>query len=53
MLIYEKNGNIFALAGVEVKRLFDSRSLGFVVHNEEILLRIWRLCDMLQRVRIK
>lgn len=47
MLVYEQDSNVLALAGEAIKGSLDGRILRFRVHNEEVLLVVWRLRNML------
>lgn len=46
MLIDEHNSNILSLFGKSHEGLFNRRFLGLAIHNEEILLGVWRVRDM-------
>jgi len=46
MLVYQKDGNVLPLFGKTVKCFLDRRGCGFLVDDEEITLRVWRLSDM-------
>lgn len=48
MLIDQQNANVFTLLCELIEGRFDSRVIGFRVHNEEVLLRVWRRRDVLQ-----
>jgi hypothetical protein len=48
MLVYEQNGDILALLGETLKRSFNVRVLCLGIYNEEVLLRIWRLGNVLK-----
>jgi hypothetical protein len=47
MLVYEQDGNVLALGGEAIKSSLDVAVLGFGVDDKEVLLRVWRLCDVL------
>jgi hypothetical protein len=47
VLVNEQDGDIFALGGELVECGFDGCVLGLRVHDQEILLAVWRLRDML------
>lgn len=47
MLVYEENGNVFALPRVVVKGLFDCVVVGFCIDDHVVLLRVRRLRDVL------
>lgn len=49
MLIDQKNANILSLGGEFVESLFNSCVVGLAVDDQEILLGIWRGCDMLRK----
>ena len=40
MLVYQENGNVFALVGKGLKGLLDGALLGLFVDDEEVLLRV-------------
>jgi hypothetical protein len=48
MLVYEQNGDVLALLGEALKGSFNVRVLCLGVHDQEVLLRVWRLGDVLQ-----
>lgn len=48
MLVDEQNGNVLALRGVVVKRLFDHARLGLGVDDEEVLLAVGDVLEMLR-----
>lgn len=47
MLVDEQNGDVLSMLGEVVKRFLDRARLRVVVAYEEITLRIWGICDML------
>ncbi len=47
MLINEQDTNILPLGRETVKGIFNSCIVGLGVDDEEVLLRVWRLCDVL------
>ncbi len=51
MLIDKKNGYVLALLCEPIKSLGNGCVFGFRIHDKEILLRIGRLCDVLQIAR--
>jgi hypothetical protein len=50
MLIYEKNGDIFAFAGVEIEGSFNCGVIGLLVDHEEVFGGIRGRRDMLRYV---
>jgi hypothetical protein len=48
MLVYEQDSDILALLGEALERGFNVRVLCLGVYDEEVLLRVWRLCNVLQ-----
>ena len=48
MLVDKKDRNIFAVVSETIEGLFDSRVVGFGIHNQEVLLCVRRLRDMLK-----
>ena len=47
MLVDQENPNILPLGCEPLESLFDSCIVRLAVDDEEVLLRIWRICDML------
>lgn len=47
MLVNQHNPYVLPLGGELVKGGFDGRIVGLVVHNKEVLLRVWRSRDVL------
>lgn len=47
MLVYQQNRNVLPLFRERVERGLDFCVFGFIVHDQEILLRVWRIGDML------
>lgn len=47
VLVDEDNGNVLAFLGEAVKGLLDGVGLGLVVNDEVVLLRIWRVGNVL------
>lgn len=52
MLVYEQNANVLPLRCEFLECFFDSCVIRLAVDNKEVLLRVWRLSDMLPSVRI-
>ena len=50
MLIYEENCYVFSVVRVAIESLFDSRGLGFIVDDQEVLLGVRRTGDVLWRI---
>lgn len=49
MLVDEQNGNVLSLLCKVVEGLLDGRSLGLVVDNKVVLLRVGRVGNVLVR----
>jgi len=47
MLVYEQDGDVLALGSEAIEGSLDGAVVGFGVDDEEVLLRVWRLRDML------
>lgn len=43
MLVDQQYGNVLSLFREQLERLLDGRCLGLAVHNEVVLLRVWRV----------
>lgn len=52
MLVDKQNGNVLALVGEAIKGGFDGRRLGLAVHNQKVLLAIWRLGNVLYHLSV-
>jgi hypothetical protein len=47
MLVYEQNGDVFAVLREALKGSFNGGVLGLLVDDEEVLLGVWRSGDVL------
>lgn len=47
MLVNKQNGNVLALVGEAIEGGFDGRRFGLAVHNQKVLLAVWRLGNVL------
>lgn len=47
VLIYQENSNVLPFLCETIECLLDSSIICLVVHNEEVLLRVWRSSNML------
>lgn len=47
VLVDQEDSNVLAVVGEVVEGSLDGRVLGLGVDDEEVLLAIWRLCDVL------
>jgi len=47
MLIYEQDGDIFAVLSEALEGIFDGSVFGLLVDDEEVLLGVWRCGDVL------
>lgn len=47
MLVDQQDANVFSLGRKGIESRFDSRVVGLAVHDQEILLRVGRGCNML------
>lgn len=52
MLIYQHNSNILPLRCESIESACDGRGFSLGVHDQIVLLRVWRVCDVLQRLSI-
>jgi hypothetical protein len=52
MLIYEQDGDIFAVLGEALKGIFNGGIFRLLVDDEEVLLGIWRGGDVLRGGRL-
>ena len=46
MLVYKQNRNVFPLLREFVKSALDGAVFSLLVDDEEILLAVWRICDV-------